>query len=329
MKTLQNTIKIALVVISMAALAVSCIPKEQSMGGAGQTLVKLSPDGFAMLAVDAKTTAQTGILFEVRRDVPSQTALNATTTAVLSYDTDGSILAAYNTANGTNFIPLPTTLATVSPALVSGQISVTFAAGDFAKSVMVNIPSSASFDFSKNYALAFKLVSVTGSGTVSAAVGKTIVAQVLAKNRWDGVYTVTGTYEDYIYAPGTYAGYYPKTIQLQTTGSTTCARYDADYATYGYIFDPSGAGTSASYFGNWYPAFTFDVTTNKVVDCFNTFADPLPRQRTALLYTGAGAINQWNASNKSMDVTFQLKALTTSPQIRNLVTEHYTYKGPR
>jgi hypothetical protein len=322
----MKTLKIAAGLVLIAALAVSCIPEQQSMGDAGQTLVKLSPAGYAMLAVDAKTTAQTGILFEVRRDIPSQAALNTTTSVVLSYDTDGKILAAYNTAHKTTYIPLPTTLATTVPAISAGQLTLDFAAGEFAKSVILNIPSSASFDFSKNYALAFKLSSVSGSGTIGAAGGTDIVCEVLAKNKWDGIYTVTGTFVDYVYDAGgtTYAAIYPKVIQLKTTGALTCQRYDADYASNGYVFD-SGGATS---FGNWYPYFKFDANDN-VVDCINSFVDPPARSRTALLYTGAGSINKYNAATKTMDVTFQMKQMTVTPNVRNLITEHYVYKGPR
>jgi hypothetical protein len=322
----MKTLKIAAGILLLAALAVSCIPEQQSMGDAGQTLVKLSPATYSMLAVDAKTTAQTGILFEVRRDVPSQSALAQTTTAVLSYDTDGSILAAYNTAHKTTYIPLPTSLATVSPALTAGKVTMVFGPGEFAKSVSLNIPNSASFDFSKNYALAFKLTEVSGLGTVSESVETTVVAEVLAKNKWDGVYTVTGTFVDYNYDAGgvTYAGIYPKTLQLQTSGAVTVRRYDADYGTYNYIFDSGGA----SGFGNWTPAFTFDANNN-VIDCYNTTTDPAPRSRTAVLYKGPGSINKYDPVTKTLDVTFQMVQQTVDPKPRSLITEHYVFKGPR
>jgi hypothetical protein len=321
----MKTLKIAAGFAIIAALAVSCIPEQESMGDAGQTLVKLSPSGYAMLAVDAKSTPQTGILFEVRRDVQSQAALNSTTTAVLSYDTDGSILAAYNTANKTTYIPLPTTLATLSPALSGGKVTLEFGAGEYAKSVLLNIPNSGAFDFSKQYALAFKLTEVSGAGTLSQAVGTTVIAEVLAKNKWDGVYTVTGTFVDYV-SPA-FVGYYPKTVQLRTTGALTCSKYDADFALYGYIFDVDGT-ESLSQFGAWTPYFKFDANDN-VVDCINSSADPLPRQRTAVLFKGAGAINKYNAATKTMDVSYQLSQLNVSPVLRNLIIEQYVYKGPR
>jgi hypothetical protein len=46
MKTFYKTIKIAAGVFLLAALAVSCLPEQQSMGDAGQTLIKFNPASF-------------------------------------------------------------------------------------------------------------------------------------------------------------------------------------------------------------------------------------------------------------------------------------------
>jgi hypothetical protein len=189
------------------------------MGNAGQTLVKLSPDGFAMLAVDAKTTAQTGILFEVRRDVPNQAALNGTTTVVFKQDT--SVIGAYNRANKKAFIELPANLATVT-GVSAGTLTVTLGPGEFAKSVIVSIPNSANFDFSKSYALGFRMMSVSGEGAISQNVGTTIFAQVLAKNKYDGKYKMKG----FIMRPGDTSGlegfFSGFDHKLSTSGATAC-----------------------------------------------------------------------------------------------------------
>ena len=325
-----HKINIMFYVLFLALLAVSCVPKEESMGNAGQTFVKLFPDGYNMLAVDALTTPQTGLLFEVRRDVSNSADLNSASTVELQYDVDGSILKAYNDgllaedSTSQLYDPLPAELGTVSPAITNGKITLNFAAGETGKPIKVNLPAAANFDFSLKYALAFKIVSVSGTGKLSEGVGKTIVCEVLAKNKWDGVYTVTGSFVDYVNAA--WVGYYPKTIELRTIGANACTRYDKGEATDGYIFDTDGAG-SLSLFGAFTPAFTFDASGN--VGVFNTTTDSnAARNRTAVLYTGDGAINKYNA-DKSMDVTFQLSQLNVSPILRNLITEHYVYKGPR
>lgn len=322
MKTLHK-INILLCVLFFALLTVSCIQKQESIGDTGHTFVKLNPAVYNMLAFDAKSTPQTGILFELRRDVPSGTDLKNTTTVVLKYDADTAILNKYNNINETSFIPLPPSLGTVSPAITGGKITVEFAAGDIGKAVTIAVPNAANFDFSLNYALGFTIESVSGTGSLSASVNDTVVVEILAKNKWDGIYTVTGTFEDYITGP-TWLGIYPKTVQLRTIGANKVAKYDSDYATYGYVFDAAGGASS---FGAFTPAFVFDASDN--VSVVNTSVDSPARGRNAVLYTGAGAINKYHASDKSMDVSYYLFQANVSPQLRDLIIEHYAYKGPR
>ncbi len=323
----MNTIKkakIAVFALFVSVVAISCLPKNESIGDAGTTFVRMSPADYNMLAFDAKAVTQSGILFEIRKDVVNSTDLNGATSVTVLYDTDGSLLSKYNTANGTSFIPLPSSLGTVSPAITGGAITLNFAAGDFAQPVTITVPNAGAFDFSKHYALAFKVGTITGVGKLSAEFGTTIVCEVLAKNRWDGIYTVNGTFSDA--ASSAYISVYPSTIELRTIGSNTCTRYDADYGSYGYLFD-TGAG--ASYYGNFYPAFEFDPATNKVARVFDTYADPLPRGRSGVLNTTAGVANSYNPTTKTMDVAFYMRQESFSPQLRVAITEHYAYKGPR
>jgi hypothetical protein len=321
MKRFHN-LNIGVYVLFLALLAVSCVPEQESIGDAGQTFVKLHPSVYNMLAFDAKTTPQTGVLFEIRRDVPNTKDLNTPTTVVLQYDADGAILEKYNTDNETSYEPLPGDLGIVSPAITAGKLTVTIEAGETGKAIMINVPAAGNFDFSKSYALAFKILSVSGTGTISKAVDETIVCEVLAKNKWDGVYTVTGTFVDYLNAPWT--GIYPKVVELRTTGANTCSKYDTDYGVYGYIFE---TGSGASQFGAWTPAFIFDASNN--VNVVNTSTDSPARGRTAVLYTGEGAVNKYDPATKTMQVSYYLSQLNVSPVLRSLVTETYKYKGPR
>ncbi|MEI7830062.1 MAG: DUF1735 domain-containing protein [Prolixibacteraceae bacterium] len=198
----MKKIKIAGFVLLASLLAVSCLPENQSIGSAGKTFINITPDSYNMVAFDAKAVPQSGILFEVRKVVSNEADMNTPSTVVLNYDTDGSIMAAYNSANKTTYIPLPTSLGTTSPAVTSGTITLNFGAGEFAKIVTINVPNAGNFDFSKSYALAFKLSSVSGVGTLSAAVGKTVVCEVLAKNKYDGIYMMKG----FIMRPGDTGG---------------------------------------------------------------------------------------------------------------------------
>jgi hypothetical protein len=250
------------------------------MGNAGQTLVKLNPNsGFTLLAVDAKTTAQTGILFDVRRNVANNASLNdASVTVTLMYDTDTAIMKAYNAANATTFIPLPASMGTISPAFTAGQLTFSFAAGEFAKSIMVNLPSSGSFDFSKKYALAFKLVSVSGSGTLSAAPYQTIVCQILAKNKYDGKYLLKGLHNR---VPYNFP--YETGMEMRTAGANSVDFYWPDQGSVGHPIG-TGVGTLGWYGASIAPVIVFDPVTNLVTDVYNTGgATPITK------FTGAGA----------------------------------------
>jgi len=149
MKRFHN-LNIGVYAFFLALLAVSCIPEQQSIGDAGQTFVKLHPAVYNMLAFDAKTTPQSGVLFEIRRDVPNSKDLNSSTTVVLQYDADGSILAKYNTDHKTKYVPLPGDLGIVSPAITADKLTITLETGQTGKAIMINVPAAGNFGFSKS-----------------------------------------------------------------------------------------------------------------------------------------------------------------------------------
>ena len=212
----MKTIKIAIGVLLLAFLAGSCVPKQESIGSAGQTIVKYTPgDQFSLLAMDALSTSQTFTLFEVRRDVPNSAALAKPTTVELTLDADTTMINAYNDQNGTDFIPFPLDLYSTEPALTGGKVTFTFNSGDFAKDLYITIPNASLFDFAKKYMIAYKIV-VTGEGSFTASLNDTIYRQVMAKNRFDGHYEVTGTFLDTYLA--TITDNYPMQINLVTTG---------------------------------------------------------------------------------------------------------------
>jgi len=329
MKKVYNILKIMTGVVLLSGLVVSCVPEQQSIGEAGQTLIKFVPDdGFVSKALKMQSTTQTTTLLEVRKNAPNATALSTTTTVVLKYDADTALLNAYNEENETDFIPLPPSLHTLSPAISGGKITLTFdgTKQEHGKSVMITIPNILNFDFSKKYALTFQIESVDGEGVVSEGTEDVLVVQIMAANAMDGKYEVTGTFTDYVTSAWT--GYYPKEVHLITLGLTSVAKYDADFGVFTYIFDVDGTGTSVSQFGGWTPCFTFDASYN--IGVYNSTNDPLPRQRTAVLYTGPGAAtNKFDVGTHSFDVSYQMSQLTVSPVLRNLIIEHYEYKGPR
>ena len=327
MKTLYNAIKITVGVFLLSALVVSCIPEEQTMGDAGQTLIKLFPDGFKIVPFNAAATAQKGMMFEVRRDVPSGAALNSASTVILQKD--DALLTAYNTENETEFIPLPTTLATTVPAAAAdGKITLEFAPGDFSKTITVNVPDATKFDFSKQYAVAYKLVSVTGTGAISQAVGKEIVVQVGVKNKYDGVYEVTALSPMLDVVNAAFTGYYPFSYELRTSGANSCLCYDktvwADY-----MHPMLNAGATSGY-GSFGLEVFFDPATNKIIDVKNPWGNPPGNTRMPDI--DPSGVNKWDPLTGNIQFKYWMKQpslVPAAPNIRVYFDEYWKYKGQR
>lgn len=148
-----------------------------------------------------------------------------------------------------------------------------------------------------------------------------LMANIGAKNKYDGKYSVTGTFVD-LTNPA-FTGYYPKNVSLVTQGLSSVAYLDETLGSYGYVFN-TGAGLS--YFGNWDPVFWFDENGN-VTKVTNFFQDPAPRSRDSQLDTDTpGAVNKYDFDTKTLDVNYYFMQ---GGSIRGKIHEVFTYKGPR
>jgi hypothetical protein len=330
MKKLYKYIKVAVGALFLSALVVSCLPDQESMGNAGQTLVKISPAGFSLLALDAKSVAQSGPLFEVRRDVNSQAALASGTTVVLEYDVSGDILTKYNDVNGTNYIPLPSSLGTTDPAILDGKVVLDFGSGEFSKPIILNVPNASAFDFTQQYAFAFKLTTVTGTGVKSAAVNDTIVAQVLVKNKYDGKYVITANSPMVDILNSGLTGWYPFTYELETSGenSVTCLLTDPAY--YNYYHPITSAG-SYSVYGAFGLELFFDPSGNgKIIAVTNPWGNPPANTRMPVLDPSGD--NSFDLATKNISLKYWMKQpslVPDPPNIRTSFDETWTYKGSR
>jgi hypothetical protein len=311
MKTLHK-INISLCVLCFVFLATSCLPEQESIGDAGQTTLKMFPDGYKMLAIDAISTPQSFLLFEIRRDVANSAQLNTTSTVILA--ADDAILPEYNRVNETEFIPLPANLGTVSPAISGGQITINFAAGDLGKPITIDIPNSGNFDFTKNYALAFRVVSVSGTGTLSAAVKDTIVCEILAKNSYDGLYLLKG-----VHNRDPYTFPYETNMQMQTRGASSVAFYWPEAGSAGH---PIGVGVGET---SWYgagiaPVIVFDPVTNLITNVYNAGGATVITK-----FTGAGSnANKYDPATKTIYVSWNYNNNPLRAFFDTL-----TYIGPR
>jgi len=319
MKTLINTIKLAVGVLILAGLAVSCLPKQETMGDAGQTLVKLSPAGFKLIAVDAAAIPQYASAFEIRKDANNAAALNTPSIVILRKD--DAILTKYNAAEGTSFIPLPSSLMNTSfvPA-ADGTITLNYAAGEFSKSMDYTIPNASIFDFTKQYALGYRIESVSGSGIIAKGGVDTIVVQVLAKNKYDGKYLLKGVHNR---VPYNFP--YKQIMEMHTTGASSVAFYWPAPDGPNSVGHPIGTGPDIVNDVSWYgagiaPVVVFDPVTNLVTNVYNTgSATPITK------FTGAGAnSNKYDPATKTIYVTWNYN---NNPL--RVFTDTLSYIGPR
>jgi hypothetical protein len=250
----MKTLKIAIGVLILAALAVSCIPEQQSIGDAGTTFIKFLPGGYKLVAVNAQSTTQQALLFEVRKDVNSEANLKTPTTVVLDFDVSGAILTQYNTAHSTTYEALPSNLASTLPATTGGKITLDFASGVASLDVKAVIPNSNAFDFAKKYALAYKIGTVTGPGVISQGTLDTVIVQIMAKNAYHGTYKCEG----YRIRPGNPTEPVSQSEALGTTGAKTVRK--------------QGFGNYMTFYIN------IEVTTNTIVvggtTCYKVIATP-------------------------------------------------------
>ncbi len=328
MKALYMKLKITAGVFLLAILAVSCVPEQESMGDAGQTLVKLNPEGFKLVPFNVVSSAQSAAMFEVRRDINSVDALNSTTTVTLKVD--NTLLTAYNTEHSTSFEPLPVSLATTEPApAADGTVILTFNAGDFAKALIVKVPNSTLFDFSKQYALGYKIVSVSGTGKLSEAVGKEIVVQVGVKNKYDGVYEVTANSPMVDILNAALTGYYPFKYEMRTTGAHSVICWDI--TVWDDAMHPISNAGAASGYGSFGLIINFDPSGNgNIASVQNPWGNPPGNTRMPVI--DPSGVNKWNEATKILKFKYwmiQPSLVPAAPSIRTYFDETWTYKGPR
>lgn len=179
-------------------------------------------------------------------------------------------------------------------------------------------------DFFESYALGISIESVT-SGIISGNYGKGVFP-IGIKNKYDGVYTVEGSFQDYTNAA--FVGVYPLTVHLVTTSASTVEVHLKSIPA-GTISNPYRyyfyTGSGYSYYGNWSPIFKFDTTTNKAAAVTNYYGQGTNASgRAGEIEPEAN--NYYDPETKSVHITYYL---IQSGAKRSKFTEVYTYKESR
>lgn len=138
-------------------------------------------------------------------------------------------------------------------------------------------------DPSRLYALGFTITGVTADSKISFE--KSLVVEIGAKNPWDGVYKMSGTFLDVSNPAFVYYG--DQQYSLITVSANKCVVRNDDLGGAGYIFSNAGSPT---YYGAYGLVISFDAATNKVSDLYNYYGDPtMPASAGQSTAAGSGA----------------------------------------
>ncbi|MGC4022902.1 MAG: hypothetical protein QM734_13630 [Cyclobacteriaceae bacterium] len=205
-------------------------------------------------------------------------------------------------------------------------------------SVVVTIPKGKSYGYMKvktvshdwlgtNFAFVYRIASVQESGyTISAQNGYSITP-FQAKNAWDGVYDLSlntqgwGAYG--IADDDEYRDY--GNIALSTTGATGDILLNLVAASQLQPAFTTG-GASATQFGAATPNFTFDPTTNAIVDVFNSVPDDGRGRKFAINPAATASENLFDPSTHN--ITFNY-LMFQNGRPNQTIRGTMTYKGSR
>lgn len=324
MKRLQSTIIYFFISLFIALSLANCVKKDDFYDPSTsdpnrKTVVQITgSEDLIQYARDVDPAIDTFALIDLRRSPNASDGLNQSLTVKLV--ADPTAIDDYDTANSASFIVLPSDAYT----LLDDINAVTFAPGEAVKQIKIRLDKS-KISLSEQYALAFK-VEDAGSGAVVNPALSSAIYSIGVKNKWDGVYTVTGSYAD-LTNPA-FTGLYPYKWELQTNGPSSCVVVDNEnLGAPGFLFN---TGASNSYYGNFGLVINFDPVTNAVTSVTNYYGQPASNTRSASL--DPTGVNAYDADTKTIKIKYvmtQPSVVPTPPNIRAQFDETWKYSGAR
>ena len=298
----------------LSLLITSCIKDDVvELKDQGSTFVKILEAPGTAFYFEPFSGTRTFTALSLRRDANSSAELNKSVTVTITLDE--AAIAAYNDANGTSFELLPDSLFTIGNEFTKvgdKTYQTTFAPGEFGKDFVVNLNGD-KWDLAYVYALPFKIEN-SGGLKVTADQGESF-AQISIKNKYDGVYRLTGYHNR---DPYTFP--YDTEIHLVTAGENSVIFYWPDAGSTGH---PIGIGPDNEM--SWYgpaisPVIVFDPATDLVTDVYNAGGATV-----ITMFTGPGSrLSRYDAATKSITVDWNY----ANNPLRAFFDD-LTYIGPR
>lgn len=310
------------------SLIASCTKNEVgSLGDRGTSRIKILQSPTNNLFFAPFLTVDTFDLFSLRRDEVSNASLNESLSVVVMSDT--AAITAYNDENGTYYEALPDSLYTIVTDGISGSgnvFTINLASGESGKEFTIAMDGS-KWDVTHKYAIDF--IITDSAGRAISEDKKEVFITIEAKNKWDGVYEITGTYQDFVFPA--FTAIYPLTWELQTTGPTQCVVVDNYYLGIpGYIFSVDGTPDNLSYYGSFGLIINFDPETDEISSIENYYGQPSANTRSAFL--DPTGVNAYDPATQTISIKYymtQPSAVPDAPNIRATWDETWKYVGPR
>jgi hypothetical protein len=222
-------------------------------------------------------------------------------------------LDTYNESEGTDYEVLPANLYSID------AMEVTIPSGQRQVEKTIKLFTN-NFDFTKNYAIPLTITE-SSFGTISGNFN-TAIYSVGAKNRFDGIYEVTGDFVDQTRPE--FVGLYPYNVELRTITGSTVGRWDSTWlGGYGYVFNTGGG---LSYFGSFAAVFAFD-DANNVTAVTNYYGQPAANTRFAEIDpSGVNKYTTFSADGKTLEVSY---FMYQNNAIRLVFKEKFVYVRER
>lgn len=310
----------------------SCIKDDApGVGTAGTARIKILEAPQRSLFFSPFLTTKSIDLFSLRRDEISSAGIDAAVTAHVLAEPDS--VDAYNTANGTTYEALPDSLYTLFGNGISrsgNQFSIPIVSKSIGTELTI-IMDGSKWDVSHKYAMMYTISDSAGHRIPTGA--SSVFITIEAKNQWDGVYEVTGSFSDL--TNSAFSAIYPYEWELQTLSPTQCVVIDnVNLGGAGFVFSTDGTGSAASlsYYGNFGLVVTFDPVTNKITAMENYYGQPAPNTRSALLDETSDTDNFYDLSTKTVNIKYymtQPNVVKDPPNIRAKWNEKWKFVRER
>lgn len=318
-------LKYSILTTALASLLFSSCIKDDvaKLTTQGSTFIKIGESPENKLFFAPFSEVKPVALFTIRRDANSSASLQSA--ASVKLQADPAAIDTYNDDNGTDYEWLPDSLYTLGDGInASGDTyTVDLGAGDFAKDFSINLDGS-KWDLSMKYAVAFNLTDAGGQ-KISSGMDKILVL-ISVKNKYDGVYAITGSYTD-VTNPA-FTGIYPLEWELQTSGPNQCIVVDNVYLGIpGYVFDTGGG---LSYYGSFGLVVNFDPETDAITSIENYYGQPAANTRSAVL--DPSGVNAYDPDSKTIKIKYfmtQPSVIPAPPYVRAMFDEEWKYEKPR